>query len=191
MAKTNKESVFLTGKLLVAMPHMQDPRFDHGVIFVCGHDANGGMGLVINKYADTLTLEDLMDQLKMEINQPVASMRVHFGGPVEIGRGFVLHSSDYTNESSVRIDENFVLTATIDILKDIALGKGPKKCLLALGYAGWSPGQLETELQTNGWLSVDPDDALVFGENVDTCWERAIAKIGIDPAMLSTEAGHA
>ncbi|MBL0942330.1 MAG: YqgE/AlgH family protein [Alphaproteobacteria bacterium] len=182
---------YLTGKLLVATPQIQDLRYAHTVIYVCGHDTNGAMGLVVNRLIDSLSFKDLLEQLDITIPSLFKNVQIHFGGPVELGRGFVLHSTDYQHESSVEIDQDIALTATIDILKDIACGQGPHRYMMALGYAGWSPGQLEDEIQNNSWLLVDPDEHLIFGQDIDSCWIRGMKKLGIDPSMLSSEAGHA
>lgn len=182
---------YLTGKLLVATPQIQDLRYAHTVIYVCGHDSHGAMGLVVNRLIDSLNFRDLLGQLDIKIPSPLKNVQIHFGGPVELGRGFVLHSTDYQHESSVEIDKNIALTATIDILRDIACDQGPHHCMMALGYAGWSPGQLEDEIQNNSWLLVDSDEHLIFGKDIDSCWIRGMKKLGIDPSMLSAEAGHA
>jgi putative transcriptional regulator len=181
----------LTGQLLVAMPHMADSRFARTVVYLCAHSAEGAMGLVVNRLIDSLSFHSLLDQLGLEANGETLEMPVHFGGPVEASRGFVLHSADYIQDSTLVIDEDIALTATIDVLKAIASGDGPKERVLALGYAGWGAGQLDAEIQANGWLMVPADHELVFGLDNDTKWERAMAKIGIDLSLLSTEAGHA
>ncbi len=182
----------LTGQLLVAMPAMADPRFTKSVIYMCAHSSEGAMGLVVNRMLDALTFPALLEQLGIDVpralDQPI---HVLFGGPVETGRGFVLHSPDYRRDGTLVVDDGVALTATIDILRAIASGKGPRRHLLALGYAGWGPGQLDSEFRANGWLSVDADEDLVFGANLETKWSRAMAKIGIDPRMLSDTAGHA
>jgi len=182
---------YLDGHLLVAMPAMQDPRFERSVIYMCAHTAEGAMGLVINKVLDTLTFPELLKQIGIDLEPVEQQIRVHFGGPVESGRGFVLHSTDYAHDGTLMVDEGFALTASIDILKAIADGTGPNDRLLMLGYAGWAPGQLESEIQANGWLHVKPDPALVFDKDLDGKWERAMAKLGIDLHMLSGNAGHA
>jgi putative transcriptional regulator len=182
---------YLTGQLLVAMPQMRDPRFARSVIYMCAHSADGAMGLVVNRRVGSITFDDLLKQLNIGPNKRNDEIRIHFGGPVEQGRGFVLHSSDYLQSGSLRVDDHVALTATLDILKEMAAGGGPRKSLLALGYAGWGPGQLDAEIQANGWLSVSSDEALVFDADLDRKWERAIGKIGIDFSMLSGEAGHA
>ncbi len=186
-----EESLYLTGQLLVAMPGIGDPRFEKTVICICAHSEEGAMGLVVNRGIDTLTFPDMLEQLDI-VPAPLADeIQVHFGGPVEIGRGFVLHSPEYSHDGTLQVDGDIALTATIDILRDIADGVGPKHTLLALGYAGWGAGQLDMEIKSNGWLSVKADNELVFDTDMDSKWERAMAKIGIDPRMLSDEAGHA
>jgi putative transcriptional regulator len=185
------DNLYLTGQLLVAMPQMRDPRFARSVIYMCAHSADGAMGLVVNRRVGSITFDDLLQQLNIGPNKRNDEIRIHFGGPVEQGRGFVLHSSDYLQTGSLRVDDQVALTATLDILKELAAGGGPRKSLLALGYAGWGPGQLDAEIQANGWLSVSSDEALVFDADLEHKWERAIGKIGIDFSQLSGEAGHA
>lgn len=180
----------LTGSLLVAMPSMSDERFERSVIFVCAHSAEGAMGLVINRLLDDLTLPGLLRQLKIDPGA-AGDEPIHYGGPVESSRGFVLHTADYVQESTLVINDGIALTATVEVLKAIARGEGPARKVLALGYAGWSAGQLDSEIQANGWLSVAADDDLVFGADNDRKWERALGKLGVTPAMLSGEAGHA
>lgn len=182
---------YLTGQLLVAMPQMEDPRFVKSVIYLCAHSAEGAMGLVVNKLMDNISFPDLLDQLNLAGSDAPQGIKVHFGGPVETGRGFVLHSAEYVQDATLVIDKTVALTATIDILKAIAAGEGPRHSLLALGYAGWGPGQLDDELQRNGWLSVPADSGLIFGTGLDDRWERAIGKLGIDASMLSGTAGRA
>lgn len=182
---------YMSGHLLVAMPSMQDPRFARTVIYLCAHSAEGAMGLVVNQALDSLSFPDLLDQLDIKTASMGDGTPIHFGGPVESGRGFVLHSADYVQETTLVVDGDIALTATVDILKAIAEGSGPSRSLLALGYAGWGPGQLDSEIKANGWLQVAPDDDLVFGPELGSKWERAIAKLGIDPSMLSGQAGNA
>jgi putative transcriptional regulator len=182
---------YLTGQLLIAMPSMRDARFARTVIFMCAHNQNGAMGLVINRLVGAITFPDLLDQLGIQKTEDAEEIRVHFGGPVESGRGFVLHSSDYNQDSTLEVDSKIALTATIDILRDIATGSGPRQRLMALGYAGWGPGQLDLEIQDNGWLHVEADDELIFGDDLSNKWERAIGKLGVSVSMLSDEAGHA
>ena len=193
MTKPSDDSanLYLTGQLLVAMPQMRDPRFARSVIYMCAHSADGAMGLVVNRRVGSITFDDLLKQLNIGPNKRNDEIRVHFGGPVEQGRGFVLHSSDYAQSGTLRVNDEVALTATLDILKEMAAGGGPRRSLLALGYAGWGPGQLDAEIQANGWLSVSSDEALVFDADLDHKWERAIGKIGIDFSMLSGDAGHA
>jgi putative transcriptional regulator len=180
----------LAGQLLIAMPQMQDHRFVRSVIFLCAHNEEGAMGLVVNKIIDTVTMPELLEKLGIPAVGVSARSRVHAGGPVEEGRGFVLHSDDYVEENTLVVGK-MALTATLDILRAIGSGKGPRRSMLALGYAGWGPGQLDAEMQENGWLHVPADEGLVFGEDIADKWQRALAKLGIDPLALSGDAGHA
>jgi putative transcriptional regulator len=191
MAQETPLPGYLTGQLLVAMPQMRDPRFTRSVIYMCAHNAEGAMGLVVNRRVGSITFSDLLTQLGIGPNRRNDEIRVHFGGPVEQGRGFVLHSTDYAQAGTLRVDDLVALTATLDILKEIAAGGGPRRSILALGYAGWGPGQLDQEIQANGWLSVAADESLVFDDDLDQKWERAIGKIGVDFSKLSSDAGHA
>lgn len=191
MEENLSDNGYLTGQLLVAMPTMRDPRFTRSVIYLCAHNSEGAMGLVVNRLVGSITFPDLLEQLGIEPGGESGSIRVHFGGPVEAERGFVLHSTDYVQSGTMVVDRDVALTGTIDILRDMAGGHGPRKSLLALGYAGWGPGQLDAEIQANGWLSVSADESLVFDEGLDDKWERAIGKIGIDFSKLSGDAGHA
>ena len=183
----------LAGQLLIAMPQMQDHRFMRSVIYVCAHGSEGAMGLVINKLVDNppVKMSELMAKLGIDVGGLRGDSRVHFGGPVESGLGFVLHSDDYKEEGTLVVGNNMALTATLDILRAIGRGEGPKKCLLALGYSGWGPGQLDAEIQANGWLHVDADETLVFDRDLKDKWQTAIAKIGVDLSALSGDAGHA
>ena len=182
----------LTGKLLIAMPGMGDPRFEHSVVFMCAHSTDGAMGIVVNKPTSDLKLRDLLEQLSITPGQDMRNVAVHFGGPVEHGRGFVLHDYGYHSSiSTLDVNEDFAMTATLDILEDLADGRGPAHVVMALGYAGWGPGQLESELAQNGWLTCDGDPDLVFDVNSPTKWARALQSLGIDPALLSAEAGSA
>jgi putative transcriptional regulator len=190
---------YLDGQMLIAMPAMMDERFARSLIYICAHSSEGAMGIVVNHPAPNIDFSDLLVKLdvipaKDVIRLPPQAdvVKVMRGGPVETERGFVLHSADYFVENStLPIDEGICLTATIDILKAIARGSGPASAILALGYAGWAPGQLETEIQGNGWLHCAADSELIFGSDVGGKYERALRKIGIDLAMLSNEAGHA
>jgi putative transcriptional regulator len=191
MASEQQDDSYLVGQLLVSMPGMQDPRFAKTVVYMCAHNSEGAMGLVVNRTLDALTFTDLLGQLDIEASEETDKIDVHFGGPVETGRGFVLHSPDYLQEGTLVVTEGVALTATVDVLRAIASGRGPCRHLLALGYAGWGPGQLDFEIKANGWLHVAADDDLIFDTDLETKWERAMAKIGIDPRMLSDLAGHA
>ena len=184
-------SGYLTGHVLVAMPQMEDPRFSRSVVYICAHTPDGAMGLVINKLVDSVTFPDLLEQLDLESSTENDGIHVHFGGPVETGRGFVLHSSDYVQDATLVINDDVALTATVDILKAMADGNGPNSSLLALGYAGWAPGQLETEIAQNGWLTCEPDPALLFDRPDPEKWEAALGVLGIDALALSATAGHA
>ncbi|WP_353857527.1 YqgE/AlgH family protein [Azospirillum formosense] len=191
MPHLTKSSDYLTGQLLIAMPGMTDPRFQRTVIYMCAHNEDGAMGLVVNRLFGSVTFEDLLEQLEIEIQDPIANMPVHYGGPVESGRGFVLHSTDYVRDGTLVVDDEVALTATIDILRAISENRGPRRNILLLGYAGWGPGQLDAEIQANGWLNVPCDESLLFDPELDTKWERSIAKLGVSLSMLSAEAGHA
>ena len=185
------DGTWLTGHLLIAMPGMQDPRFDHTVVCLCAHSADGAMGLVVNRPLPGMVFDDLLRQLKVEPLPPQRRIRMLDGGPVENGRGFVLHSDDWSTDGSLPVVKGLTLTASVDILKAIAAGEGPKECVLALGYAGWAPGQLEDEIQRNAWLNVPADGSLVFRDDTSHTWEAALAKLRVDPALLSGSAGHA
>jgi putative transcriptional regulator len=182
----------LTGQLLIAMPQMMDPRFARSVVYVCAHsEDDGAMGLVVNKLLASLTMDELFTHLNLDPTTLAASRPVHFGGPVEPGRGFVLHTADYHEDATLVVGDGIAVTGTLEILRAIGRGEGPRRNLLALGYAGWAPGQLDAEIQANGWLSVPADSDLVFDDDFDAKWQRALAKLGIDLTLLSTEAGHA
>lgn len=193
------ERSYLDGQFLIAMPSMQDDRFARSVIYLCAHSDEGAMGIVVNQAVPQIDFTELLVQLDIipegpEIRLPRGASRmiVQRGGPVETGRGFVLHSADYFVENStLPIDDNVCLTATLDVLKAIASGSGPENAMLALGYAGWAAGQLEHEIQANGWLSLKGDAELIFDPDLDGKYGRALALLGIEPAMLSIEAGHA
>src|SRR6202047_1967007 len=197
LRKTPKRG-YLDGQMLIAMPSMGDERFARSVIYVCAHSTEGAMGIVINQPAANISFPDLLVQLDVvpaaDLIQvaPRASIQVLKGGPVDARRGFVLHSSDFFIENStLPIDEGICLTATLDILKAIARGDGPASAVLALGYAGWAPGQLETEIHQNGWLHCAADLELIFGADTEGKYALALKKIGIEVGMLSSEAGHA
>ncbi len=187
------ESIDLNGKLLIAMPGMGDPRFDHSVVFMCSHSDEGAMGLIVNKPARDLEFTDLLKQLNIVPDPDMRPIRVHFGGPVEYGRGFVLHSSEYnrTSDSTLFVGSDYGMTGTLDILEDISQGLGPNKSLLAMGYSGWGPGQLEGEIARNGWLICDAEPELVFGKDDNRKWQAALESMGINPLLLSAEGGSA
>ena len=198
-----------TGNLLVAMPNMTDQRFHRSVIYLCAHNPDGAMGIIINRLAGGLSYGSLMNELGIEIEPKNNDRPVFIGGPVEPSRGFILHTADHVEESTLLIENTqgknseinlsgkidlstkLALSSTTDMLRAIHQGKGPHKNILVLGYAGWGPGQLESELQTNSWLAVDADEELIFGSNNSTKWTRALKKLGIDPAMLSLDGGRA
>ncbi len=182
----------LAGKLLIAMPDMADPRFAGTVILMWSHSAEGGMGLIINRPKPDVRFADLLEQLEIPQIAGAPTPPVHFGGPVEQQRGFVLHSADYgCVEGTLKIDPQFRMTATMQALEDIGQGRGPSSALFALGYAGWGPGQLEYEISQNGWLTCPPTEKLVFGTPNDKKWAAALKLMGIDPLLLSATAGHA
>jgi putative transcriptional regulator len=193
------EGGFLDGQLLVAMPGIGDPRFERTVIYLCAHSADGAMGLVVNKTADGITFGELLERLDLvgegdpiTFDHNIAGRHVQFGGPVETGRGFVLHSSDYFSaDATLPIDDRIGLTATLDVLRAIAAGRGPKRAIMALGYSGWGPGQLESEIQRNGWITAPADEEIVFDPDLDSKYGRAMRRIGIDLTKLSGLAGHA
>lgn len=191
MTIQTSKTPYLAGQLLVAMPNMPDPRFSRTVVYMCAHNEEGAMGLIINRDMPEVTLPDLLQQLGIDMVDASEPIRIHSGGPVEAGRGFVLHSPDYVHETTLVVDGQVALTATVDVLKAIAHGHGPEQKLLALGYAGWGPGQLDSEILENGWLSVDVDRELLFADNSDIKWEGALKLLGIEALMLSEEAGHA
>jgi putative transcriptional regulator len=186
------DSMELVGKLLVAMPAMADNRFQHAVILVCAHSDEGAMGLIINKPVQDLSFDGLLDHLNIPKSPKGREIVVHFGGPVERGRGFVLHSTDYRSSgTTMSIEGGYGMTATLDVLEALAQGAGPDLALLALGYSGWGPGQLEAEIARNDWLTVEPDTALIFSVSDAEKWIGALRGMGIDPLSLSSTAGRA
>lgn len=192
MPRSTKSPAFLTGQFLIAMPGMLDPRFQRSVVYICAHTEDGAMGLVINKLFGSITFRDLVDQLELPPPLPaVAKTPVHYGGPVESGRGFVLHSADYVRDGTLVVNDDIALTATIDILRALSEERGPKRSMLLLGYAGWGPGQLDQEIQANGWLNAPCDMEILFDHDLDGKWERSIGLLGVSLSMLSGEAGHA
>jgi putative transcriptional regulator len=190
---------FLDGQMLIASPSMQDDRFARSVVYICAHSSEGAMGIVVNRPAGNISFPDLLVKLDIvlaaeliRLPSSAGDVTVLKGGPVETERGFVLHSADFFIENStLPIDEGICLTATLDILKAIARGDGPASAILALGYAGWAPGQLENEVQNNGWLHCSADRDLIFGSEINRKYDRAMQKIGIRPGMLSSDVGHA
>ncbi len=182
----------LTGKLLIAMPGMEDPRFAHSVVLMCAHSAEGAMGLIINKPMGEMTFASLLEQLSITENALSHDVPLLFGGPVEGARGFVLHSPDYRSQiSSLPVSDDFAMTATVDIIEDLAKGEGPTQALVALGYSGWGPDQLEQEIAMNGWLIADASHGIVFDNANDAKWGAALKTLGIDPLTLSASAGRA
>jgi putative transcriptional regulator len=195
----SSERGYLDGQMLIATPTMQDERFTRTLIYMCAHSSEGAMGIVVNQPARHVSFRDLLVKLDVispanpiELPASAGGVKVLKGGPVETERGFVLHSADFFIENStLPIDEGVCLTATLDILKAIAKGDGPASAILALGYAGWAPGQLENEMQHNGWLHCAADEDLIFGRDIAAKYERALGKIGVRPGMLSSDVGHA
>ena len=193
------DTSYLDGQLLLAMPGIGDPRFERSLIYVCAHSEDGAMGIIVNRHADDISFPDLLERLgiitngeQIDLPNNVQEMHVHVGGPVETGRGFVLHSNDYfAADCTLPIGSAIGLTATLDVLRAIAEGDGPEQFLLALGYSGWGPGQLEDEILSNGWLHCEASDDLIFSPDLDKKYDAALAKLGVDPRLLSSNAGHA
>jgi putative transcriptional regulator len=198
-ARSSNKAGYLDGQLLIAMPAMTDKRFARSVIYLCTHSAEGAMGLIVNQRANHISFPQLLQQLGIvsknaadTVPPEILIKEVHVGGPVDTKRGFVLHSADYfAATNTMAIDKRISLTATIDILKAMAKGNGPDKAMLALGYAGWAPGQLETEIQHNGWLHCPADPDIIFSRDIDLKYNQALARIGIDISHLVSEVGHA
>ena len=183
----------LTGKLLIAMPDLADPRFLSGVVLICAHSADGAMGLILNKPIPEVSFSDILTQLEITKHDDIRDLPVCYGGPVDMRRGFVLHSTEYRPDDAdlMVINADFALSATRDILRDIAVGAGSARAFMALGYAGWGPGQLEDELGENSWLTADAPPDLVFSSQHATKWEGALASLGISPMTLSSQSGRA
>jgi putative transcriptional regulator len=190
-SKAPLQSGYLVGQFLVAMPTMGDPRFERTVIYMCAHSAEGAMGLIVNKPIRDLKLPDILSQLGIETTAPCERIHIHRGGPVETARGFVLHSADYEREGTLKVNSEICLSATTEILRAIAAGDGPQRSLMALGYSGWGRGQLDEEIKQNAWLNVPADEELLFSDDFEHKWERALAKIGVSAALLSGSAGRA
>jgi putative transcriptional regulator len=186
------EGAFLNGQLLIAMPGIGDPRFERSLILVCAHDGEHAMGIALNRPVEGLTVPDLLQRLEIKTAGPVDDDLVLMGGPVEIERGFVLHTDDYHAEYSLDVEGGLALSTTREVLE--AMGshnQHPRRAILALGYSGWGAGQLEREIRENVWLTVEADEALVFDDDYETKWARALGKLGVDPQFLSGEAGRA
>ena len=182
---------YLVGRLLIALPAMLDTRFYQSVIYLCSHNEHGAMGLIVNQIMEAVKFSDLLEAMSIQADHEQSKRQVHFGGPVEAERGFVLHSADYSCEETLKIKDGVSLTATIDILELIASGCGPKNSLFALGYAGWGPGQLDAEIQGNSWMFGVPETEILFGANHSQKWALATSKAGIDLSALSSEGGNA
>jgi len=200
VAPMNKSASFpsLCGKFLIAMPGMGDQRFDRSVIYLCAHSDEGAMGFIFNQLLETPNMADFFQQLEIigesEINllpEETRQRPLFVGGPVEPGRGFVLHTPEYDSDSTLHVEGNVRLTATLDILRAIAVGKGPNSSIIALGYAGWAAGQLEDEIASNGWLTVDADESLIFEKQIDERYEACLALLGVKSTSLSSDIGHA
>ena len=181
----------LSGQVLIAMPALSDPRFALSVIYLCAHTAEGAMGIVVNRPLANPSFDELLRQLKVDPVPPARQIRLCEGGPIDTARGFVLHTQDWTDSASLKVDDRLALTASLDILKAIAQGGGPRQGLLALGYAGWGPGQLDREMTQNAWLSAPADMAVLFDDAHATKWRRALAALRVDPLLLSSAAGRA
>lgn len=192
---TKDDDAYMTGKLLLAMPSMGDMRFEKSVIYICAHDEQGAMGLVINNPLADLDFHELLEQLKITsditVDLKALNIPVMNGGPVEGARGFLLHSNDFDMDDTIKVDQDIHVTGTLDALKEVAKGDGPEEKLFILGYSGWSAGQLDQELQQNAWLIVDADPELVFHNDQSKKWDMAIKKLGIEPSMLSSSGGNA
>ena len=191
MMSIQKTTGYLAGQILIAMPQMSDERFARSVVYLCAHNADGAMGIVVNRLFGGITFTQLLEQMDIPPTPECDQIRIHFGGPVESGRGFVLHSDDYVQENTMVVAEGIALTATVDVLRAMAEGSGPAQSLLALGYAGWGSGQLDSEIRENAWLNVPADPDLLFGHDLEHKYEQAIHKLGIDVGLLSSDAGHA
>ena len=189
--KTPRESNSLSHTLLVAMPSLQDDLFSRSVVYVCAHSSSGATGLIVNQKLPDVQFKDLLKELKIPESRILFDQSVYCGGPVDTGQGFVLHSDDFVQQETMRLDGHLCLTGTIDILEAVAGGYGPKKSLFAVGYAGWGPGQLEDEILQNTWLTLPVDPALLFETAADRRWEEALKRLGATPWALSSEAGHA
>jgi putative transcriptional regulator len=182
---------FLAGQILIAMPGLPDPEFAHSVVYLCAHTHEGAMGLIVNRPLAQPSFAELLKQLEVAPVPPARAVALCKGGPVDHSRGFVLHTADWTGDGSLRVADDVALTASLDVLKAIARGDGPREAILALGYANWGPGQLDQEMRQNSWLNTRPDPGLLFDGDHDSKWARALATLRVNPAWLSTVAGHA
>lgn len=180
----------LVGKLLISLPSIEDKRFEKSVILMCGHDASGAIGLVVNKLSAAVTFRSLLRQLSIETIYAPNYVKIYSGGPVETGRGFILHTSDFYHQTTVKITNQIYLTATKDILEAIANQNGPEKFILALGYSGWVPGQIERELQTNSWVQAHATPELIFEDEIEQIWDQVIKDLGIVDLSFSRDIGH-
>ncbi|HEX5263423.1 MAG TPA: YqgE/AlgH family protein [Phenylobacterium sp.] len=186
------EGGFFSGQLLIAMPGIGDPRFERALILICAHDHEHAMGLALNRPIEGLTVPDLLDKLDIKSTIALPPDLVLMGGPVERERGFVLHTADYQGEHTFGVDADVALTATREVLEAMASHNGqPRRALLALGYAGWGAGQLEDEIKQNVWLTCEADEALIFDDDHELKWTRALIKLGVDPERLGSAAGRA
>ena len=185
-----EEPAYLTGQLLLAMPGISDTRFEKAVIALCAHDAGGALGIGIGRLMPSIRLRTLLEQLKIAPGE-APDAPIHLGGPVEPQRGFVLHSRDWGGEDSVQVASRWVLTSTLDVLRAIAAGEGPSRWIVALGYAGWAPGQLDGEMTRHGWFVTPANDGIVFDTPVDQRWAGAFAAAGVDTRLLASDTGHA
>ncbi|HEX8641110.1 MAG TPA: YqgE/AlgH family protein [Allosphingosinicella sp.] len=181
---------FLSGQFLLAMPGIGDPRFEKAVIALCVHDENGALGIGLGRVIPRLGFHDLLKQLDIAPGE-APNAPIHHGGPVQPERGFVIHSRDWGGADSVQVGERWVLSATLDVLKAIAEGKGPERWIAALGYAGWGPGQLEEEMGRHGWFVTPGDEQLLYGSDVNSRWSDAFRSAGVDPRLLTAESGTA
>ena len=181
----------LTGQIIVSMPSLEDERFYKAVIYICAHSSEGSMGIIINKKIDYDLYPDLLQQLGIDKPLNNKKLFIRYGGPVESGRGFVLHSDDMVRKETLNIDKGVALTSTAEFFDDLSKGKGPKNCILALGYAGWQPGQLESEIMRNSWMSLSVDNSFLFDDEVSRKWSQAYKLMGFDPNSLSFESGQA
>lgn len=188
----------LSGKFLIAMPGMGDARFEKTVIYICAHSEEGAMGFIINRTMEAPSVANFLKQLEIvskdeiaDIPEHILKQKMYVGGPVEPGRGFVIHTPEFQSDSTMEVTKNVQLTATLEILRAIATGKGPKHCLLALGYSGWGAGQLEEEITSNGWLTCNAKDSIIFDRVNDNKYDRALALLGVDSVLLSSDSGHA